>query len=247
MKAIEAVGFDLFDTLITVENFALSKAVQRLADILSENGFDITKTGFSSVYLESANHFVGISKKTGEETHNRFWISDALNKLGFPVFPDDERIANSIDIYFQEFLHYAELIPGTIEMLEKIRTRYHLGLLTNFTHAPAAMQLISHLNLDLFFDSIVISGKIGYRKPHRNTFLRLTDELKIPAKGLLFVGDNYEEDIEGALNFGSKALFIKHESIPNGKGPYQIFRKTKKDPKPGIQIIHNWDELMDYV
>ena len=38
MKKVKAIGFDLFDTLITVEDFALSKAVDMLADIVSKNG-----------------------------------------------------------------------------------------------------------------------------------------------------------------------------------------------------------------
>ena len=247
MKNIKAIGFDLFDTLITVENFSLSKEVGRLADILSKSGFDINKPKFSSAYLESANQFVRIAKETGKETHNRYWICKALNKLGFSVLPDDSRINHSLDVYFQEFLHYAKLIPGTIEMLEQIKFKYYLGLLSNFTYPPAVRRIITNLNLESFFNTIIISGEIGYRKPHPNTFLRLTDELNISANKLLFIGDNYEDDIEGAINFGSCALFIKHESIPDSESSYQIFKKPEKNPKSEIPVIRNWDEIMDFV
>ena len=43
--------------------------------------------------MEAAQH-------DGKETHNRFWVSTALQELGHDVQPDDPRIALAVETVF---------------------------------------------------------------------------------------------------------------------------------------------------
>ena len=51
-------------------------------------------------------------------------------------------------------------------MLGELKERYRLGLLSNFTHAPAAKEIIDGVGLASLFDVVLISGDLGYRNPH---------------------------------------------------------------------------------
>ena len=131
---IKAIGFDLFNTLITADPGALGEAMQRLTGSLEESGFKLEPDPFRKAYREAAIRFVTESKASGKETHNRFWISAALTSLGQNVAPDDAAISRAVEAYFSTFFDYCRLIPKTVEMLEQLQGSYRLGLLSNFTH-----------------------------------------------------------------------------------------------------------------
>ena len=83
MKHIKAVGFDLFNTLITMEPVALKDALGRLTSSLRDSGFVIEHGPFVKAHSEAVLNFLEQTKRDGKESHNRFWISTALTKLGY--------------------------------------------------------------------------------------------------------------------------------------------------------------------
>jgi putative hydrolase of the HAD superfamily len=117
MNGIRAVGFDLFNTLITVEPHALDQAVNRLSMSLWDEGIPVEPEVFKSAHRHAAIQHIIETRLDGKETHNRFWISTALDELGWAIEPDDPRIARAVEVYFSAFLEFCNLIPGTKEML----------------------------------------------------------------------------------------------------------------------------------
>ncbi len=113
MENIKAVGFDLFNTLITMELLALKDALTRLTGSLKENGFAIDHGQFVKAHSEAVLDFLEQTKRDGRESHNRFWVSTALAKLGHDVSPDDPHISTAVDVYFSAFIQHATIIPGT--------------------------------------------------------------------------------------------------------------------------------------
>ena len=77
MNHISAIGFDLFNTLITVEPQTLIDAIERLIQGLKKGGLHLDEESFKKAYRESAISFIEEAKQNGLETHNRFWISSA--------------------------------------------------------------------------------------------------------------------------------------------------------------------------
>ena len=80
MNHIKAIGFDLFNTLITAEPRALNEAMGRLVSSLQKNGLALEAESFEKAYTESAVKFIEAARQNGIETHNRFWISEALSR-----------------------------------------------------------------------------------------------------------------------------------------------------------------------
>lgn len=244
MNHIKALGFDLFNTLITVRPDALDSALARLTDSLDSSGISIDHEIFRRDHRQAALRFIEETRTDGRETHNRFWISAALESQGYCIPPDDERIAEAIEAYFSAFLDYSTLIPETTETLMTLKKRYPLGLLSNFTHGPAARQILEVLQLDELFDTIVISGEVGYRKPHPLVFQMFCSELGHSSEEIAYVGDDPEPDVEGALRSGLQPIwmtYVRDRNIPFAPG---VASEQLKNVDGDIPRISSWQDLL---
>lgn len=243
MPRIKAIGFDLFNTLLTVEPKALEDGAERLIVSLTTSGIAVKKDSFKDAYRESALRFMHETRADGRETHNRFWISAALMSQGYHVEPDDPRIAAAVNAYFSAFMGSCHLIPGTIDMLTALKGSYRLGLLSNFTHPPAIREIIHSLGLTPRFDPVLISGELGYRKPHPLVFQQLVRELGVTQDGILYVGDDPEADIMGAKQAGIRPVwftYVRDKKVHSSPGITGI---AVQDPKEDVMRISNWAEL----
>ena len=130
--------------------------------------------------------------------------------MGYNVEPDDARVALAVEAYFSAFVDYAVPLPGTLDMLTALQGRYRLGLLSNLTHAPAAVRIIDRLGMTPFFDVVLVSGQLGYRKPHPRVFHTLIEHLNVPKEQTAFVGDNLDADIKGAQQVGIQPIWMNY-------------------------------------
>jgi putative hydrolase of the HAD superfamily len=244
MPPITAIGFDLFDTLITVQRLGSQEALDRLIRSLHTSGLGVDKEAFLPVYRATVRQLTEETRRDGRETHNRFWISTALQHLGHPVLPDDPRIALAVEAYFSGFLEYATLIPETLDMLTALQGRYRLGLLSNFTHGPAAREIIARLGLTPFFDVLLVSGELGYRKPHHHVFRELVAQLNMPKEHIAFVGDDVEADVHGAQQAGLQPIWATYTQTRKTLLPTGTMPELAAGPAPAVPAIASWDELL---
>ena len=206
MDNIRAVAFDLFNTLITVDMPSRYSSIDRLLDSLKAQGVAVHADDFMPVYRDVARQFVNEAERLGEETHNGLWVSTALQQMGIDVLPQDPRVTEAVEAYFSAFVDNARPLPGTADMLAALKPRYRLALLSNLTHGPAARQILDHLNLSSFFDVLLVSGDLGYRKPHPQVFQSLIEALEVPPASILFVGDDPRTDVQGSLLAGMRPV-----------------------------------------
>jgi HAD superfamily hydrolase (TIGR01549 family) len=244
MHQIKALGFDLFNTLLIAEKSALNEAVARLAHSLNHNGLSLDWDVFDQVHRQTALRFIAETRKDWRETHNRFWISDALKTLGYDIPPEDPIIHGAVEAYFSAFYEYCHLIPGTLDMLATVQGAFRLGLLSNFTHAPAALRLIDHLGLSPFFQVRLISGELGYRKPHPMVFQRLVRDLGVEKSEILYIGDDPEPDILGALQAGLRPVWMTYTHDKHI--PFSAALSTDRllEVKDEIPRISTWQDLL---
>ena len=129
-------------------------------------------------------------------------------------------------------------------MLDILQKSYRIALLSNFTHPPAARNIMSELGLTPFFEVVLISGDLGYRKPHSSVFEELVSQLGIQRDEIAFVGDDPEADITGAFRSGLKPIWTTYvrdnhiEFAPGMLGP------TDDDPGPEVPRISDWQDLL---
>ncbi len=261
MEHITAIGFDLLDTLITLENLGFQEAMDRLVTELQGQGFPVVSETFLPIYRETASDFMSRAREEGKETHNRFWISAALRRLGHDVTPDDPRIAQVVEAYFTAFIDHAVLLPNTLPTLQILKGHYRLGLLSNFTHAPVVYQLLKRFGLDHVLEIQLVSGALGYRKPKPLVFDALAEQLGVPHEQIAFVGDNLQADIEGAKQAGLWPIhttYAQHYKTMLAGGDKAA--QSGDDPGPPlwsrpasserahhdteVSFIQSWDDLL---
>ncbi len=243
MSQIEAIGFDLFNTLIVPDSQALPEAMRRLIESLRKSGLFLDQETFEEVYRESAQRFIEAARQDGRETHNRFWICAALETLGYSIQPYDLPINESVEAYFSAFPEHCHLIPETKEMLQTLKETYYLGLLSNFTHGPAARKIIEHVGLNPFFDVIIISGEEGFRKPHPLVFHRLIEGLGVEPDQTIYVGDDPEPDLTGAQGAELRpvwATFVENKELPFS---LNVSVAAPKENLAHIPRISTWQDL----
>jgi putative hydrolase of the HAD superfamily len=207
---IKAIAFDLFNTLVTADPQTLADALDRLVLSLMESELVLDREEFEHAHWQAAIQFTAESRETGRETHNSLWVCAALEHLGQTVPRDDPRIVRSVKAYFSAFLEQSRPIPGTLETLRHLKALYPLGLLSNFTDGNTAKEIIERIGLAPFFDVVLISADLGYRKPHPSIFRHLVDELGVGADQILYVGDDPDADIAGARQSGMRPVWMTY-------------------------------------
>lgn len=101
-------------------------------------------------------------------------------------------------------------------VLTELRRTYRLAVVTNFDHAPTVRALLRRDDLEAFFEVVVISGDIGWRKPHPAIFEAALTGLHISSVDAYFVGDNFDLDVVGARRAGITAAWYRKGRAPGG-------------------------------
>ncbi len=245
LNHIAAIGFDLFDTLVTIQNGTLLEAMGKLLGSLRESGFDVQADPFRIAYREGAMRFLEAARLSGRETHNRFWITEALQRLGHDVTPDDPRIAKGVDDYFSTFYPNCHLVPGTQEMLGTLKGRYPLGLLSNLTHGPAGREIVDRMGLTPYFDVILISGELGFRKPHPMVFDQLVEALGAERNRTVFVGDDPHADVNGANLAGLQPVWTTYSRDNSVRFVSPLSPTDGGSPDARVPRISAWPDLLE--
>jgi FMN phosphatase YigB (HAD superfamily) len=68
--------------------------------------------------------------------------------------------------------------------------------------------------ISIFFDSVVWSCEIDFRKPYSKAFQIILNRLSLNPDEVLMVGDNELADVEGAMKLGIKTLRVYDGQIP---------------------------------
>lgn len=87
-----------------------------------------------------------------------------------------------------------------------------VGVVTNGNHDQQAMK-ISRIGLEPHLDFFFSSEQMGHAKPEAAAFILPCESLQLPPRQVLYVGDNYRVDIEGARSAGLQAIHLNREAI----------------------------------
>lgn len=111
--------------------------------------------------------------------------------------------------------HHFELYDDALPVLELLRaTGLKLGLLSNT--ARDLDEFVEHHRLAV--DAVLTSGAHGKTKPHETIFRRMLELLDVEAGEAVMVGDTLEDDVEGALRVGMRAVLVDREGrYPDGR------------------------------
>jgi HAD superfamily hydrolase (TIGR01549 family) len=117
---------------------------------------------------------------------------------------DTTAIEESNEILQDLFVRAIRIDPAALEFLERFSRRTRVGLVSNYPCPNALRRSLRETGVDAFLDPIVISGDLGWVKPHRDCFRPAVEALGIEPGRILFVGDRWDADMIGARDMGMR-------------------------------------------
>jgi putative hydrolase of the HAD superfamily len=112
-------------------------------------------------------------------------------------------------VFNKKVLEELVLRPNAKHVLMRLKDRcYKLGLVSNTSYSPIVLGSMKKFGIFELFDTIVLSDKIGIRKPSRRMFDEALNNLNLKPSKAIFVGDRFVEDILGAERCGIRAILI---------------------------------------
>lgn len=135
----------------------------------------------------------------------------ALNTLGML----EEDIPIDIgDVYLQLCPIKGHVIPYAFEILDYLKPKYQLHIITNGFDDVQDLKL-TRSRLKDYFDQVITSEKVGFKKPSREMFEKAVALLGASREDCIMIGDNPETDIKGAINAGLDVIFFNPEKQPH--------------------------------
>lgn len=194
-----AIIFDLDDTLYSRRGAAERTFPGMLRELLYTNR--------SEEFIAEAVELMMSKVSRNSMVHDG--VFSALTE----AYPTDKPFSRELclDYYYEHISEFAELFPGTRELLIRLRERgMKIGVLTNITAARLYSQKkkIEALGLESLVDLIIFSGEVGIHKPDRRLFDLAAERLGVKNEECVFVGDDPESDVRGALGADMEAFFI---------------------------------------
>lgn len=130
------------------------------------------------------------------------------------------------DDYIKYLSTFNNLIPGTIEVLEALRPKYRLHIITN-GFDEVQYKKMEGSNIIHYFQTITNSEIAGVKKPNPKIFNFALNLANAKPENSLMIGDSFEADVEGALNIGMHAIYFNPESINHNETIKQISKLSQ--------------------
>ncbi|MGD9183271.1 MAG: HAD family hydrolase [Desulfobacterales bacterium] len=204
--SIQGILFDLYGTLLVYGNMkkAWTDWLSTFYHLLRQQGLNISKETFSKEcdgFFSADEPVAGEDQLTALERRIKF-LCESLNlQLGKKELP---HIADTIAEAWQ---NHITIDPETIPVLTALKRNKTIGLVSNFDHPPHVRDILANYTLDPFFDTIVISGDVGVKKPNPAIFSFALEQTGLSKNEVIYVGDT-DEDVAGAMAAGIRPILL---------------------------------------
>jgi YjjG family noncanonical pyrimidine nucleotidase len=135
--------------------------------------------------------------------------------------------------YMQRYAEHWRFMPGARDAYETIAEHRPVGLMTNGFAEVQSQKLDTFPVLEERADAVVVCEETGTLKPDPKVFTHATETANVEAEEVLYVGDSYRSDVEGAQNAGWRVAWF----APNGTNGHST-------DDSGF-VFEDWDRLTD--
>jgi len=196
---------------------------QTLAD--SADGFrlaekNVEKKIFDDLNLASWQDFLDTYRRIrSENKENSNFSRRLIWKDLYAVYQRecDELLLGSWELeYWETVKSHTRPFPETEDVLKNLIKKYRLGLITNTQGRPVSEThtLTLFPQLEHFFNPVIIAGEAGMPpKPDPQPFKICLGKLELTENQVIYVGDDWNIDMVGAINAGIQPVWIKHKLV----------------------------------
>ena len=224
----KALCFDLGNTLIEFGPRQIARQYGALKAVLLEIFGRCDEEGLKEV----RDRQIVAPYRNGYRENDLHGISAELIRELYGVEPEDHHVEAMAEARYRSFVEVVELAEGVRALLRQLAERYRLALLSNYPCGRSIRDGLAKLGLTELFEVIVISGEVGYVKPHRRPYELLLEGLELEAEDCVYIGDNWLADVQGAKGIGMGAILTTQHV------PYETFHPKEGDHEPDARIAH---------
>lgn len=206
---IKHVFFDLDHTLWDFDK----NSELAFAEIFTADFKPIDVLDFMKVYIP-INQECWRLYQTDQITHqelkyNRFRQSfDAIDaKIS------DQEIDYITEKYLTILPEKNHLIEDAINVLEHLKSNYHLHIITN-GFAAVQQKKMTNSGLHQYFKTVIDSEMAGAKKPDVKIFETALNLTTATIANSIMIGDSWEADIIGAMNIQMPAIYFNQYNMP---------------------------------
>ncbi len=129
-----------------------------------------------------------------------------------------------------------------IEVVRALKKKYKVGILSNYVQAWAK-QVLRNYKIDNLFDAVIISSKIGTRKPDAFIYYQALKKLAVRPEESVFVSDEISDDLVAATGLGIKTIWFNPKVKEwEDKKDEKVLKIYKPDA-----VIKNFKELISAI
>jgi putative hydrolase of the HAD superfamily len=206
ITGIKHIFFDLDRTLWDFEENSETVIKSLLETYDIEKLYNTHTNTFIKTYKKINHklwHLYSQHKISKEELRStRF--TKTLEKLGAK---NEELGALLEEEYIKQSPYQTKLLEGAMAILDYLKANYTLHIISNGFKEVQHIKLQSSGIKD-YFTHIFISEEIGFQKPAKEIFHAAQAKTNVEAGACIMIGDDFTNDIEGALNAGWKAVYL---------------------------------------
>jgi putative hydrolase of the HAD superfamily len=222
---VDAVLFDYGNTLVRFGPAELTALLDAVVRVLSGLGsVDPERLRAVRDRQLSAPYLNGF-RESDFETLSAELLTEVAG-----VEPTRERIDAVVAARCEAFFDAVNAGDAVHDVLESLRRRRRLALVSNYPCGKCIRDTLNNVRLTRHFHAVVVSGEVGWCKPHPTPFRAALDALGVSAERAVYVGDNWLADVQGAKRLGMRAILTEEFT------PYQHIAPEAQDFEPDARI-----------
>ena len=146
-------------------------------------------------------------EQVDKQSLRRGRLNDAFAKfeLTYPIETIDAMAVQ----YIEELPKDNFLFDGTEDLLDYLKPKYKLHLITNGFHGVQHRKL-QNSGIAHYFDTVTTSEDVGAKKPNPKVFHHALKLADVNAQNAVMIGDSFEADILGAEAVGLHTVFFNY-------------------------------------
>ena len=207
--------FDLYGTLVDIQTDERSDDFwKKICILLKEN------TDRSEALRRQYESLCEKQKATGREEIDLTEVFRAmLEERELPA--DDASVWQFAARFRRDSRSRLQLFPEVGEILTGLRSRGAGVYLLSNAQACFTRAELRELGLNVYFDGIILSSEIGYKKPSAEFFRIALSSLGLHPANCIYVGNDRRDDVFGAGRAGMRTVYIPTPQSGNyPKGTY---------------------------
>jgi HAD superfamily hydrolase (TIGR01509 family) len=242
MPRYRAVLLDMFDTLVdfhwdrlplvAFDGEQVRSTSPRVFEAVRRLLPGLAWEAFVQAFVGSYREVEAIRQTTEREVPVQERFQMVLGRLGVTEAGCREAVLREGLAAHTQLLREAMVFPeANRAVLDRLRPRYRLGVVSNFDHTPTVLDVLAASGILDRFETVIVSDTVGWRKPRPEIFQAALQAMDLSPREAVFVGDTPESDILGPHGLGMDVIWINRGATPLPAGTPAPMRTVSRLPE----------------